>query len=434
MRLLKTKKFLGIVFLLFVCSCIHGIDFTTGNYIPSGGGTSASAGAIIVVNTDSTGYLQPDGNSPLHYATTYVGDTSLVYSSSSSSTSSKTYNVDMISSVITGNEVGSITMTLEITKPYRYTYGSTDYEIHYLCYIVRVSGFDDSHDSYSTDYSDWYGDSSCTYETVAILDTRDSSYMTATVTVGSHECLHVVMVPFSYSNTMFFSGSNVYPGTATYTTRYEISFSYSYKNSSDGTTSGTSTDGMNTTGTVTSKPSSYTVLSLGFTPPNITLSKSQLLANYEATTNLGSTIDMEYKVYSSDSSIENDTLYVTVKPYSNYSSENYYFVMSGTTSITSSKYFEANLKLTNISSDTSSVYLSNNGGTTALSTSDVIDTETYKSPQFIVTTQKSSTSDSKYPTMISGDISFDLYPYISEAPTVSAGSYALTVVVEFSMQ
>ncbi len=434
MRVLKTKKFLGIVFFLFACSCINAVDFTTGNYIPSRGGSSASSGAIIVVNTDSTGYMQPDGNSPLHYVTSYVGDTTLVYSSSSSSSSTKTYNVDMISSIITCNEVGSLTMTLTITKPYQCTYSSTNYNIHYICFIVKVSEFDDSHDSYNTDYSDWYGDSTCTYETVAILDTRDSSYMSATVSLDSHECLHVVMVPFSYSNTMYFSGSNVYPGTATYTTRYTTSFSYGYTNSNGGTTSGTSSDGMNTTGTVTSTPTNYTVLSLGFTPPSITLSKSQLLANSEATTNLGSSIDMEYYVYSSDSSIENDTLYVTIKPYENYSSTNYYFVMSETGSLTSTKYFEADLKITNASSNYSSVYLSNNGGTTALSTTDVIDTATYKSPKFVVTTQKSSVSGSTYTTKISGDISFDMYPYISEAPAVTTGSYVLTVVVEFSMQ
>ncbi len=417
-----------IILMMFTCLTAWAGDFSSGNFIPKGSSSAtSSAGSIIVTyvaNSSGNYDLSSDGESDIHYLLAVVGDTDVRYSSSTTASDTKKYNSSMITGIITCNAGGSLSSTFNITG----AYSNGDYIIPYKCVLVKVTGFSDSHNSYSTDVSDWYGDSTNTYEVIDVIDVFSDSQVSTSITLDSHECIHVVQVPFAYSNESYFL--DVEPGNGKYTTRFELTSDYTY-----GNTSGSATyDAWSVYGYVDQDlTSNRTTLDLGFDTNTKAMSVSELYANYSSCENKAATLDMAYNntFTSRSNSASTENLYVTLSPYP-LGSTSYLF-----SSDSSNDTLEMGFKVTNFQSDSSSVYLTNNSNQ-VLSSSSIVDTADYLNPKFKVVTEQTSKSSSgwwsrTYTYVFDGSLSFDIYPYITtESPSLSSGEYSSSIVVEFT--
>ncbi len=451
----RKKTFIAILVVLFFSGFViwcNGLPTGTGNYIPktlSENQGSSAHGAVIMVTYNETGILNNDGSSPLHYIRTFVGDTGLRFDANASANDSKRYNQSMIAAVITCFNDSTLEMSIttdSITHGY-YGYTNTyynQYHIPCLCVIVRVSGFSNNHNDASTNFEDWLEDtnSSCTYTVAAILDSNDSGNRSAYgLSLNSGECFHVVMVPFSHSNTTYWEGANPYASGSgnsdgRYAARYTpIDFSYTYENSSGNTTSGTATDSFSLFGTITSPPSTYRELSLSTSSLSSYLSLSQMLENSVSSVNLATNISMSYAKYTTGNSISTDTLHVSLHPYNDMSE--YYFLRSGTSTATANRYFTSYIKLTNISSSngTSPIFEYIEDSTTKTAEGTSFDSKDYGSEiGFKITTTTSSLSGT-YKKKTSASLSFDVYPYIPSIPaSIMGGDYSMNIVVAFSIE
>lgn len=445
----KSKTSIIILILLFVaCAFAWGaIEVGIGNYIPiSSTSKRNSAGVFIVARTeDLNGELDADGNSSLHYIRTYVGDTTLRFDASSGKDDVKTYNDKMISSIITCHDNSSITLTLNMDSARHGNAGYnckkngvSGYYLPYLLVVVKVSNFSPSHDSFSTDFTEWLYDpnSTCKYTVLAVLDSRDvSTHVASNLTIENGECLHIVMVPFAYSNDTYFDGANVYTGTAEYRARYEASFSYSYENSSGNTITGTSKDGMDTIANITQVINEFDSLSFGCTTTVATLSLSQMIENASATVNPATTMAMSYAKYTTGTTIDTRTLHISIYPYNNL--DEYYFFRSGTANVLTNRYFPANLKVSNISPASGVTFEYKENGvshTKNVSNGETFDTAQY-GPEFSfrLTTTTETISSGSFKRKTSADLSFDVFPYIETIPNVLGGDYTMIIVAEFSI-
>ena len=429
----KTKKtsLLAMLLLMVTCTVAWAIDFSAGNYIPKGSSSAQnSAGAIIVTSLAETvgnADLSTDGGSPLHYLLAIVGDTDVRYSSSTTATDTKRYNKNMIAAIVTCNETGSIGTSVN----FLYAFKSGNYVVPYRAVFVKVSNFSASHNSYSTNISDWYGDSTNTYEVVNVTDVFSAATAVAQLSLGPHECIHVVMVPFAYSNETYFL--DVQPGNGTSVTRFEFSGTCQY--GQNGSSSGDVSDAMNVNGTVDQDlTKNRTTLDLAFDTQTKAMSVSELFANSQGCQNMAATLNMAYNntLTSRSTSVATEDLFVTLSPYPLGSSS--YRFTSGTTDDT----LEMGFKLTNFKSASSSVYLVNNSNQ-VLSSSDIVDTADYLNPKLKVVTKQTSRSQSgsswsrTYTYVFDGSLSFDVYPYIqTSSPSLKAGQYSSSIVVEFT--
>lgn len=414
------KKFLTVIILLGVCLFAFCSDFSLGNFIPKRSSATSSAGSVIIVDVNGYYDLTPDGNSKMHFVQGVVGGTGLSFSSGSSATDTAHYNESMLVAIVTTNKTGKISGTIGFEYD---GYNKSSYSIPYLCILVKVSGFDERHNSYSTVYSDWYGDSSNTYTVVAAA--MSNSGQTLNYTIEKGECIHVVHVPFSYQNTVFWGDANPYSSSrnysitsASYTYRHSCTFSYD----ANGTT-GTDTDGFQNIGKVTSSIRSETRMSVGFTPDEVSITVDQLLENNVAKTNKVSTFNVNY-IKEKTSTSETSSLYVTLYPYY----DNYCFVNE------KGRYFLNGFKLSGFSATASAVQVdANNHDATiqALSSTSEIDTGDYKNICIKITTQSSKSGFYYNET---GILSFDVYPYIKRQPSVEAGDYSSIIVAEFSAE
>lgn len=430
----KTKKtsLLAMLLLIVTCTVAWAIDFSAGNYIPKGSSSAQnSAGAIIVTSLAETvgnADLSTDGGSPLHYLLAIVGDTDVRYSSSTTATDTKRYNKNMIAAIVTCNETGSIDTSVNFL--YAFKSGSGNYVVPYRAVFVKVSNFSASHNSYSTNISDWYGDSTNTYEVVNVTDVFSTATAVAQLSLGPHECIHVVMVPFAYSNKTYFL--DVQPGNGTYVTRFEFSGTCQY--GQNGSSSGDVSDAMNVNGTVDQDlTKNRTTLDLAFDTQTKAMSVSELFSNYTGLQSKAATMNMAYNnVFTSkSSSAATENLYVTLSLYP-LGSTGYRF-----SSDTTADTLDMGFKITNFRSDSSSVYLVNDSNR-VLSSSSIVDTADYTNPKFKVVTKQTSRSQSgswsrTYTYVFDGSLSFDVYPYIAtSSPTLKSGQYSSSIVVEFT--
>ena len=445
---------LSIFFSILLC-----FQLSAANAIPKG--ESGSAGYFIVVSaaTDYSG--DADGSSQFHFIRTYVGDTFLRYNANSSASDVNSYNQTMISSIITCKDDSAVSLELEMSD-YRYgTYGYTlntgvmtgnsdntygqeyqhsEYCFHYLLVAVKVSGFDNNHNNSSDQISDWLGDSGCTYTVVSILDSRDNVHRSQVLELVPGECLHLVVVPFSYMNTTYFEGSNISTGTHLYSAFYVAFFQYRYKDNNDNVVYGTSSDRISSNFKITKNIEEYTELSFGWAPISANLSISELVSNKDTNSAKATTVGMSYaKMTNEAGAYANEgtwgSLSLKLYPYNN--TEEYYFINSNTSQATTNRYFTGHLRVENISSSNPNVKVKADGVEYALISDSSIDTSDYSSPglEFIVT-KKRKTDFSSYPSFVDGveaDLSFELYPYIDTVPTVVAGDYTMYIVGEFSI-
>lgn len=417
----RKKTFIAILVVLNLSILsIWAADW--GMYIPKENSTSTNTiGATIVpglIYIDDCFDITAGTSEDMHYLDTFVGDTSLSYSSAATKDSQKTYNKEMITAIITCNNSGTLTCSFSTTTKFG--------QIPYRCLIVKVSGFTKSDsEAKSVDPNDWFGTAGVnTYEVIAVLDT-DSGQST-TFTLDSCECVHVVVFPFAYSNTIYFTG--ISPSAGTYTTRYELGYSYVFTGSS---MTKTASDGMNVKGRVNKTTLiDYATYTFSFAPTDSTLSLAELVENNSSTDNVATSLNMKYTKYTNTSTMSKDEVHVTIRPYN---AENYYFTRSGTVS----SYFDAGLKFTNITSNSSSVSLT--AGDTKvrdISSSSTIDSIDYSSSEliFTVTTTEPSASSSVYDYELNGNLAFDIYPYITSNPSSAlSGDYTMTLQVELSI-
>lgn len=414
------KKTLTVIILLVVCLSVFSSDFNLGNYIPKRSSATDSAGSVIIVDVNGYYDLTPDGNSKLHFVQGVVGGTNLSFSSGSSVTDVNHYNESMLVAIVTSNKNGKVSGTIGFELS---GYNKNSYSIPYLCILVKVSGFSERHNSYSTAYSDWYGDSTNTYTVVAAA--MSNSGRTMSYTIENGECLHIVHVPFSYQNTVFWEDANPYSSSRyysitsySYTYRHGCTFSYE----ANGTT-GTDTDGFQSIGRVTSSIRSETRMSVGFTPDEASITVDQLLENNVSKTNKVSTFNINY-VKEKTSTSETSSLYVTLYPYF----ENYCFTNG------KGRFFLNGFKISGFNATAEAVQVdvnNHNSVIQSLSYNSEIDTGDYKNICIKITT-KSSRSGFYYNE--TGTLSFDVYPYIKRQPSVEAGDYSSIIVAEFSAE
>ena len=442
----KKKAAIIILFVAFVAcySAFCGtLPSAIGNYIPNSSSvTTASAahGAFILPRQSfSDGELNADGNSHLHYVRTYVGDRSLRYDAGSGPSDIKTYNEYMLSAIITC--FNSISLTMDygiIEKNGGFGYSYNNYDIPCLCIIIKVSGFSSNHDATVSTIENWLGDSNCTYEVVSILDSRDPSTRVASgLTIDNGECFHILTIPFAHSNETYFEGANPYSGTATYTIRYEpVNFSYKYLDSSQNTVTGQGTDQFNVVAQITTAIVSYSTLSLGSSPSIVTFSMSEMLENANTNTTVAATMSMAYEELTTSTAsnyLKTKTLHVDLHPYNNM--EEYYFLRSGTSSITANRYFAGNIKLANvtIAEGTNAKFVYGN------TTIDHVNGASYDTKKygthigFRITTTTPTSISGTFKQRTSADFSFEVFPYIESVPQVVGGDYSLIVVAEFSI-
>ena len=447
----RSKTFTILLMVLLVaCYAVigKGIPIGTGNYIPDSLNStqvSSAYGAFIVLRTtDTTGALNADGNSPIHYIQTFVGDRSLHYDGASGSSDQSSYNTRMISSIITcfaGCEIELNLSMIQMQNRNDTDWGyicltDVNYNLPYILVVVRVSNFSSSHDSTSTDYNNWLSDpnSSLNYEVVAILDSRDPSTRTASnLYLKDGECFHIVMVPFSLSNTVYLEGANLNTVESEYRSRYQINFTYRRKLANGNYTSGSSVDYTNDVAWIRATVHEYETLSFGFEPTSSTLSITELLENKTDMANLATTMTMSYAKMTTNSSF-GTVSHLSVKLYP-YRTDDYYFLYSGTSTPTRNRTFPAYLKVTNIQSSHSDVTLKyGNDNTISVSSGDVIDSQQYGTTlEFLVDSEERTFPTDTYKAELDADLSFDIYPYIESTNTSLAGDYTLTVVAEFSI-
>ena len=430
---MKAKRIcLFPILIMAICTSLCALDFSSGNFIPMNSPSAQdSAGAIIVTSlATSVGKadLSADGGSPMHYLLAIAGDTDVRYASSTTASDIKRYNRNMISAVITCNETGSI----ETTVNFMYAFKDGSYVVPYRAVFVKVSNFSASHNSYSTDISDWYGDSSNRYEVVNVTDVFSASSTSAQISLGPHECIHVVLVPFAYLNETYFL--DVQPGNGDYTTRFVFSGTCQYGQEGS-REDGEVNDAMSVQGTVDQNlTKNRTTLDLGFDTSTKAMSVSELFSNHNGLQSKAATMNMAYNnvFQSKNSSAATENLYVTLSPYP-LGSTGYRF-----SSDTTPDTLDMGFRITNFRSDSSSVYLVNDSNR-VLSSSSIIDTADYTNPKFKVVTKQTSRSQSgsswsrTYTYVFDGSLSFDVYPYIAtSSPTLKAGQYSSSIVVEFT--
>lgn len=429
-----------LVLLLVACAFAWG-----DNLIPkTAGSTSSAVGRFLVMRfSDAHGELNADGNSNLHYIRTFLGDTNLHYDAASGSLDQTTYNRSMISAIITCFDNCELELTLTMKSAISSTgnmgYICKNHSTYYMPYIlvvVRVSNFGESHNDLSANVDDWLPDSNsgCTYRVVAVLDSRDiSTQVASNLYLSEGECFHIVMVPFSLSNTAYLEGANIYTETDDYMARFETNFNYRRRNSSGNYTTGSSSDGMNAILSITNSVREYTALSFGFEPTSSTMTISELLENGTSMANLSSTMTMSYARLTTASSF-GTVSHLSVKLYP-YGTDDYYFLYSGTSSPTRNRSFPGYLKITNIHSNRSNVTLRyGNNNTKPISSNEIIDSQTYGSTlEFIVDTEEHNYQSGTYKAELDADLSFDMYPYIESINSALAGDYTMLVVAEFSV-
>ncbi|GEM_PF-2961573 len=443
-----------IILILLLVACA----FVFGNTIPKEPSSSSEVvGRFLVARmSDSYGELDAEGSSHLHFIQTFVGDTGLHFDASSGSNDQRSYNEAMISAVITCYDRSELEISLSMLTSYGASQNNSNkgyicvkdnkYYMPYILVIVRVSNFDSNHDSTSADLTKWLPglnseNLSCTYSVVAVLDSRDVSTQSATnLYLNEGECFHIVMVPFSLSNTAYLEGSNMYNGTSTYHARFQIDFKYRRK---DNFTSGTSTDFMNAVLDIKRKVSEYTALSFGFDPASSTMNISELLANNFSTTHKASSLNMSYSKFTSADGFSQEEIQkkLSVKIYP-YNTEDYYFLYSGTSVPQKNRSFPAFLKITNIqTSANSGITLKYKGNQTRIISDSITVITTDNSNEgpvlefLVATTLRDPIPASQfYRKELYATLSFDLFPYIETTNTSLAGDYTMTLVAEFSIQ
>ena len=445
-----------LILLLAVCSFVCAADFTNssvsiGNYIPMGNSRADSAGAYIVV-TKTVLALNANGSSNFHYISTSVGDTSLRYEENAGKNETKAYSREMVAAVITCHKDSTLAMTLTMSQAYG-TAGFTmknnsTYNLPYIMVIVKVSGFGSDHDTYNTTPAHWMDETApCTYTVVAVLDSRDPARQMATdLTLEEGECFHIVMVPFSNSNTVYWEGANLIftnsttTLTATYTARYDNLFTYSYKNSSGTTVTGFATDAMEKDVKILRSATVYETMTFSATPENTSLSLSDMLENSSSTLNRAAVVNMAYAKFTEDANatMPSRTIHISLHPYG--SLDQYYFMRSGATTIQANKNFVSYLKVNNITSYSSGgvtlkYYQDGNLTTQTVTNGTTYDTQILGSSiEFeLDTVVESISGSSKYKKKNTASLTFDVFPYIESLPSVIGGDYSMIIVSEFTI-
>ena len=340
----RKKTFIAILFvLLLTCQiCWCG---TWGNTIPKdaslnpANSNSKKHAGFLIMNYMWTLYssegsgnysysLDADGESNFHYLNASVGDTDVVYNEnavgSTGAGMTKAYNYEMITGIITCNtNVTSISGTFYS----EWTFKKDDYYIPHKCVLIKVSGFSDTSDehSYSNNADDWLLGSR--YEVIGVIDCTSSNSTTVQYTLYPNECIHVVQVPFAYSNTTYFSGAYKVntSGEITdsgqkaglYRARYHTDYTYTVASGKTVKSTNDTGDGWETFAYVTDALNDYETLTFQTNPTMSSMTLTELLANKTADTTKGTTLSMNYAAFRNTNPSQQDKLYISFGPYNN---------------------------------------------------------------------------------------------------------------------
>lgn len=438
-RMGNAKKALLIAAILMMFTCMSvwaDVDIKVNNrYV---------VGKVLVSRTTAND-LSAKGSSPMHYLDVSIGATNVKYNASAGSnpTNAYEYSADQITAIITFNGnaksmTGSVTISggyiFSAADPSGDTWNGVDQgigNIPYLCVLIKVSG---TGQTTSGTISKWYSGTS--YEVVGIIDSRDANLTSAEFTLDeAGQCIHILQVPFSKSNTDYFSGAEVSStaGETYYYTRYTaMPFSIKYGNKYY-----TANSVMTTLGKVENDTQEVYSTSFGFSQNAITMSVADVIANSSSLSTKAATMQMTYSYLNTAGNDTSKELRITLSPYPDLG--DYYYLLSGADTLTAGKYFKGYLAFTNFDSSYSDVTLENNQST--LTSSSVVTTEQYLNPTFLVTTDHPtalSTASAANKTYVNylqnGDLSFDVYPYLNGSPSVSeAGDYSMTIKAELTV-
>lgn len=450
----KKALLIATILMLFTCLSVwadHSLyySYTTGNNWWSQQTKTVEVGWVLLTKNGAAGEafdLSANGESPMHYIDATVGATNVKYTSGAASnpTNAYAYDENMIVGIITFNgNADKMTGTVTISGGYIFstagrgnsaTWEGVDQgigNIPYLCVLIKVSG---TGETTSTTISDWYVGSS--YEVVGIIDSRDANLTSAEFTLDeAGQCLHIIQVPFSNSNTDYLTGVNLSStiGGAYYYTRfYPVPFTIyvGSKTYSDDTM-------FTTVGKVETDTEEVYSTSFGFSQNAITMSVADVIANSSSLSTKAATMQMNYSYLNTAGNDASKELRITLSPYPDLG--DYYYLLSGADTLTAGKYFKGYLAFTNFDSSYSDVTLENNQST--LTSSSIVTTEQYINPTFLVTTDHPtalSTAADANKTYVNylqnGDLSFDVYPYLTGNPSVSeAGDYSMTIKAELTV-